>query len=167
MTEKTGCVCDNPGFCTRHQIKKSPHYHSLCRNHQGYFNMWETCQGPGQRFVDCNHTIEEVTEGVVNTVPAEKFGEAPPTPTPAPPPPPLKKEPGLLTKARNFSGAMIDWAKDGFTMSAEEVKKARLDICAECPLLNKQTMRCHACGCPVNSKAGIKSQKCPQGRWPV
>ena len=67
--KKTGCECPLAGYCNRHGIKKNHHYHKLCQNHTGYFNMWEECRGPGQNFIDCDQkqvkTEEEVKQSQI------------------------------------------------------------------------------------------------------
>jgi hypothetical protein len=52
MKKKTPCECPLAGLCNRHGMNKTPHYHKLCQNHQGYFEQWENCKGPGQDQMD-------------------------------------------------------------------------------------------------------------------
>lgn len=158
---KTGCSCEKPGFCTRHQIVKTPHFFNLCKNHQGYYNSWEACKGPSQRFIDCNKMgTEEVIAQAVSDAPGEVE-----EPVVYQAPPPLIKAPGILTKAGNFMGAMVDHAKNRFKMSDPELKAERLKICEGCPLLNRARMTCSRCGCGVQAKASLESSKCPMGYW--
>ena len=44
----TDCECETPGFCERHGIHKTPHWHRLCRTREDYFAAWEQGTGPGQ-----------------------------------------------------------------------------------------------------------------------
>jgi hypothetical protein len=44
----TGCECPEPGWCQRHGVQKSPHWHHLCQTHPEYFAIWEAGTGPGQ-----------------------------------------------------------------------------------------------------------------------
>lgn len=158
---KTGCTCENPGFCNRHQIVKTPHYFNLCKNHQGYYNSWEACRGPSQRFIDCNKMeTGEVIAQAVSDAPVEVQKTVI-----YDPPPPLVQAPGVLTKAGNFMGAMVDHAKNRFKMTEPELKAERLKICEGCPLLIKERSMCGACGCNVNAKASLESSKCPKGYW--
>ena len=47
----------------------------------------------------------------------------------------------------------------------EDVYRARLDICRECPELMNGT--CRLCGCYVETRAAKRGQKCPMvpARW--
>jgi len=45
----TGCVCKFPGWCERHQVKKTEYLHKLCSNDERYFSAWEGGYGPLQR----------------------------------------------------------------------------------------------------------------------
>lgn len=42
------CQCTGPGWCERHQIKKSPHWVHLCQTNERYWQAWEEGRGPGQ-----------------------------------------------------------------------------------------------------------------------
>jgi hypothetical protein len=42
------CTCLTPGFCERHGVKKSAHWHCLCQQGGVYFQAWEEGRGPGQ-----------------------------------------------------------------------------------------------------------------------
>lgn len=42
------CSCDGPGYCTRHGIFKTGHWHLLCRTRDEYRNSWDEGRGPGQ-----------------------------------------------------------------------------------------------------------------------
>lgn len=44
----TGCECEQPGFCVRHGVHKSQHWHHLCQTRENYFDAWERGRGPGQ-----------------------------------------------------------------------------------------------------------------------
>ncbi|QDU39657.1 hypothetical protein Mal4_40030 [Maioricimonas rarisocia] len=44
----TQCVCSGPGFCRRHQCRKTLHWYRLCRMRADYFQLWEQGRGPGQ-----------------------------------------------------------------------------------------------------------------------
>lgn len=42
------CQCPNAGYCERHRVLKSEHWHKLCQHDQKYFDAWEKGTGPGQ-----------------------------------------------------------------------------------------------------------------------
>lgn len=44
----TGCICNGPGFCERHQVNKTDNWHRLCKTNKAYFEAWEKGVGPGQ-----------------------------------------------------------------------------------------------------------------------
>jgi hypothetical protein len=48
LNKHTPCDCPLTGYCTRHGIEKTDHWHHLCRNHFDYFLAWEEKRGPGQ-----------------------------------------------------------------------------------------------------------------------
>ncbi len=45
----TNCECPLSGYCKRHNIIKTQHWHYLCQTHQLYFQKWEAGAGPGQK----------------------------------------------------------------------------------------------------------------------
>lgn len=45
----TDCVCPIAGYCERHKVNKSEHWHSLCQTRDKYFAAWEEGRGPGQQ----------------------------------------------------------------------------------------------------------------------
>jgi hypothetical protein len=49
--------------------------------------------------------------------------------------------------------------------SDKELVKARLDICNQCPALNKHLMKCTKCGCFMKLKTTLKQAECPLGKW--
>lgn len=77
--------------------------------------------------------------------------------------------PDLLTKARNLSSALADWAKAGFAVVDEETYEKRIAACLACPHYFQNT--CLLCGCKVAGerlhKARLASSTCPDKppRW--
>lgn len=47
----------------------------------------------------------------------------------------------------------------------EEEVKRRLDICNECPWLNKRLVKCRQCGCFMKLKSTLQQASCPIGKW--
>lgn len=41
----------------------------------------------------------------------------------------------------------------------------RLGICSTCDKLDKQSLRCHECGCDMKLKVLVPALKCPLGKW--
>lgn len=143
---KTGCECPLSGLCQKHGVTKSAHQHKLCQTHPGYFQQWEECHGPGQRFIDCTASKEPV-KALVPEAPLE---------TP-------KAMPSLWQQAKNLTSAVSSHVKSGLQHVSEETKQERLSICASCPFLSGD--RCTKCGCHLPTKTSWATSKCPVGHW--
>jgi hypothetical protein len=48
--------------------------------------------------------------------------------------------------------------------AAADLRVERLDICAQCPALNK-IQQCTYCHCFVAAKTWLEDSKCPIGKW--
>jgi hypothetical protein len=44
----TGCQCNGPGWCERHQCHKNLQQYRACRRIPGLFALWEQARGPGR-----------------------------------------------------------------------------------------------------------------------
>ena len=155
MEKKTPCECPLAGLCNRHKMEKTPHYHKLCQNHQGYYDQWEKCKGPGQNQMDCIQ--EKNKDSEPNKESAEEVKEERP-----------KEElslPSTATMAKNFAGSLFKHALTGFGKTDPETYEKRLDECAGCEFYMADIGRCSKCGCPCASKASWKSSRCPVGKW--
>lgn len=75
--------------------------------------------------------------------------------------------PSLWKQAKNFAGAMVDHAKDGFKNVDEEEAGRRLSICETCEYFRSEDYRCSHpdCGCFMRAKVKLRSSICPIGRW--
>ena len=153
--KKTGCECPLAGFCKKHNMHKTPHYHKLCKHHQGYFNQWEQCRGPGQDQAECrqnkhkqNSTEIQKTERPKEEMPKEEL-----------------KLPGVATMAKNFAGSFFKHALTGFGKVDPKTYDDRLTECVNCEFYIPNVGRCSQCGCPCATKASWKSSKCPVGKW--
>jgi hypothetical protein len=69
----------------------------------------------------------------------------------------------VFTRAKNLASAAFDFAADGFTLSGDQLTRARLAICQTCD--QKSGNWCAKCGCQLAAKAAIRSQSCPLGKW--
>lgn len=49
--------------------------------------------------------------------------------------------------------------------SDSEVIQDRLDICLQCPHLNKKYVKCNKCGCFMKLKTTLQDAHCPIGKW--
>lgn len=151
MERKTGCECPLAGLCNRHGVEKSAHQHKLCQMHEGYFNMWEQCRGPGQNPSTCVKPTEPPKE--VEPV-AEK-------------PKPQNKQqlPSKTKMAGNFLKAAAQHLGNGMRQASAELQEERLDICRGCEYLIEESFRCSECGCHLAAKAKWQSSSCPKGKW--
>ena len=161
MEKKTGCVCENPGFCSRHNMNKTPHFFHLCQNHVGYFKMWEECRGPGQEFTECAKSSATLPDkpkptcSSCNKQPINKPAEVEPP----------KEYPSLFQQSLNLGSALVDHIANGLKSTEKTLQEQRLEICNECPSFNKDAGRCRECGCYMITKTKWDSAKCPLGKW--
>jgi len=149
MEKRTGCECPLAGFCKRHDMNKTPHYHKLCQNQEVYFKQWEECKGPGQDRVECMQNKQEN---------GEKTEEAPSKPE-------RPQLPSMATQAKNFAGSLFKHALTGFGKVDETTYNERLNTCVDCEFYIPDMARCSKCGCPCATKASWKSSKCPVNKW--
>lgn len=161
--KKTECECPLAGFCSRHGIKKNKHWHKLCQSHEGYFQMWEECKGPGQHFTDCSNTEPPKPKTETKSKPYVcKFCDN-------------KgcngacrnknKMPSTLEMAKNLAKATTQHVKSGFNEVSQEVQKERMDTCLDCEYYVPQQDRCSQCGCYLSRKTKWKTSTCPIGKW--
>ena len=183
MTEEikpvTPCECHfakigEGGFCARHHIKKSAHFGKLCATRQDYFNMYEACAGPGQEFTNCDGTdTPPVIDVQMPDVDCPSCKDTKDSKAKMPEPkkrpdvvnPATQKLPSLWQQAKNFAKASVDHVKGGMHEVSPEVKQARLDTCYGCEFYIKDSGRCAACGCFLQTKARWLANSCPKGKW--
>jgi hypothetical protein len=41
------CVCPIAGYCERHKVAKTKHWHHLCKTREDYRALWDANKGPG------------------------------------------------------------------------------------------------------------------------
>ena len=87
-----------------------------------------------------------------------------------PPQPPAQPPalPPLATMAKNAAQALADEAKArlmGIEALPEDAIDARLAICQSCEFFILLQKRCSKCGCFMEYKTRLRSQKCPVGKW--
>ena len=49
--------------------------------------------------------------------------------------------------------------------SEKELIEYRLDICKQCPWLDKRLVKCRKCGCFMKLKSTLRQAKCPIDKW--
>lgn len=139
------CICEGPGWCSRHRCQKNLHWWKLCQRKSqpeyatvtDYFDLWEQGRGPGQSMLDA-------------------------------PDVPSSEGPGVIRTAMNFGKAIVRHTLSGGRKVSDEVYEQRLAICRTCPSCELSTMRCRevSCGCWLSVKGRWASEECPLGRWP-
>lgn len=68
LAATAGCVCEQPGWCERHQCHKTPHWHRLCQTRPDYYAMWEAGRGPGQVVPQPKMGLGDYVEKVLSSV---------------------------------------------------------------------------------------------------
>lgn len=81
-------------------------------------------------------------------------------PTPAPTLPPLR------ARLRTLGRAAVRWASAGLPVLEAGAVAARLAVCGGCPQ-RLPGGTCAGCGCNLNAKARMATERCPEGKWPV
>ena len=75
------------------------------------------------------------------------------------------KGPGVLRMGWNIATAIAGFVASGGKTVSEEVYKQRLEICDTCPLREGNRCSAKSCGCILEKKAKLASEKCPEGKW--
>lgn len=76
-----------------------------------------------------------------------------------------KEYPSMVQQGKNLLSSAARFIRSGFELTNEEEYNKRINICEQCPLLDKAAGRCRECGCFVRTKAKLKSDHCPLGKW--
>lgn len=79
---------------------------------------------------------------------------------------PEQNTPSFLQMVKSFTEASVDFVKKGAPVCTVEEYRERLDTCNECPFLLRKNKRCGKCGCLLEFKARMKTQHCPEKKWP-
>lgn len=76
--------------------------------------------------------------------------------------------PSLPCRVLSFAKAVVATATRGEVVPIvpRDVWQQRLEICSSCDAYEASRGRCHYCGCSMKTKARLKSQDCPIGKWP-
>lgn len=78
--------------------------------------------------------------------------------------------PPRTAQLRSFAGALTaecGAAIEGQPPVSAEEKANRAAICEECEFFIVADRRCSKCGCWVDTKAGFRTQQCPEKKWPA
>ena len=74
------------------------------------------------------------------------------------------KKATTMIKAYNYFKAVSKRILGGFENVDSVTYYDRTYICSRCPNLNKD-LECDVCGCPIETKAAWKTEKCPLNKW--
>jgi hypothetical protein len=72
--------------------------------------------------------------------------------------------PSILQQVKNLSSSLVELTKDFDKRPQEEIEK-NLTICASCPFLIEESLRCGVCGCFLKTKVIYKAWHCPKNKW--
>lgn len=49
---------------------------------------------------------------------------------------------------------------------SDEVRRARIDVCFDCPAYEDALGECQICGCYIGLKSWLSTEQCPSKKWP-
>jgi len=78
--------------------------------------------------------------------------------------------PPRTTQVRSLAAAVASEcvaALSGESPVSEEEKARRIVVCQGCDFFVSTDRRCSKCGCWVDAKAGFRTQRCPENKWPA
>lgn len=76
-----------------------------------------------------------------------------------------KKAPKNAVKA--IKRVAVAVATGSTVFVGEKITAQRLDACHRCPFYLPKTKQCAECGCFVQVKAKLATEKCPKHKWPL
>lgn len=75
-----------------------------------------------------------------------------------------KNTPSLMVKSYNYFKAVSKRILGGLENVNTSTYYDRVHTCSRCPKMNED-LECSLCGCPIETKAAWKTEKCPDGKW--
>jgi hypothetical protein len=133
---RTGCRCETPGWCERHQCSKPALLHRLCRENKTLYDAWESGCGPGQ----------------VTIPDSQLSGDSDWLAT-------------AVRHAGGFGLALVRHLWSGATQATFDLITSRLEQCLGCTEFDQELFQCRACGCQLRWKLAWKQSACPLGKW--
>lgn len=76
----------------------------------------------------------------------------------------MNEPPSWWRSGLNFAEAIARYVAAGCPNVTESQFRKRITTCAHCHMCRNQ--RCLACGCLIEPKAQMATEKCPGGYWP-
>jgi hypothetical protein len=76
--------------------------------------------------------------------------------------------PSLPSMAWNLTKAVAGFVADGCRLLTGEQYDARMAVCRSCEFFAADSRRCrhNDCGCFLAAKARMRSEQCPENKWP-
>lgn len=72
----------------------------------------------------------------------------------------------ITQQLKNAAGAVGRIVKEGLKKRSKNEQQRLFEICLECEFLTDKILkRCSKCGCCVNLKTRLETEKCPIGKW--
>lgn len=77
----------------------------------------------------------------------------------------MTKKANLMIKSYNYLKAVSKRVLGGFENVDEATYYDRVHTCSRCDWLDHKLKECLVCGCPIETKASWKTEKCPKNKW--
>ncbi len=75
------------------------------------------------------------------------------------------KKAKLMVKSYNYLKAVSKRVLGGFENVDTVTFYDRSYICSRCEYFEHEHKECSVCGCPIDTKAAWKTEKCPINKW--
>lgn len=73
--------------------------------------------------------------------------------------------PTLLEKIISASSAGLRFLSNGLKIVSQEQHDERAKVCGGCILFDKDNKICNKCGCHLEVKWWMPTEKCPENKW--
>ena len=77
----------------------------------------------------------------------------------------MTKKANLMVKSYNYLKAVSKRVLGGFENVDTSTYYDRVHICSRCEWLDHKDKECTVCGCPIETKASWKTERCPKNKW--
>lgn len=142
------CQCTEPGWCERHQRRKTPHLFQLCQTQEKYRRLWDAqAAAPNTAKPRPPKTIENLF---------------------------TRKSPfSTGKKVLRYTKAVARWIKAGRPVRPPaEVARIYGELCRPCNDFDREKQTCRNCGCRVRKSAGalrnkiaMATEHCRRDKW--
>ncbi len=77
----------------------------------------------------------------------------------------MTKRANLMVKSYNYLKAVSKRVLGGFENVDEVTYYSRVHTCSRCDNFCHEKKECKSCGCPIETKAAWKTERCPEKKW--